>query len=98
MREAANRLCETMNGLSWREPELPVVQNVDAEVHDGLQSIRDAQVRQLYLPVQWTGVVQALASTELGRASCRERGCTYVEITVVAVALKKTNPHKLIHR
>src|SRR3546814_1007865 len=31
MREAANRLCETMNGLSWREPELPVVQNVDAE-------------------------------------------------------------------
>src|SRR3546814_15879880 len=56
-----------MNGLSWREPELPVVQNVDAEVHDGLQSIRDALVRQLYLPVQWTGVVQALASTGIMR-------------------------------
>src|SRR3546814_3519457 len=67
MREAANRLCETRNGLSWREPELPVVQNVDAEVHDGLQSIRDALVRQLYLPVQWTGVVQALASTGIMR-------------------------------
>ena len=67
MREAANRLCETMNGMSWREPELPVVQNVDAEVHDGLQSIRDALVRQLYLPVQWTGVVQALASTGITR-------------------------------
>src|SRR3546814_19807560 len=67
MLEAANRLCETMNGLSWREPELPVVQNVDAEVHDGLQSIRDALVRQLYLPVQWTGVVQALASTGIIR-------------------------------
>lgn len=67
MREAANRLGETMNGLSWREPELPVVQNVDAEVHDGLQSIRDALVRQLYLPVQWTGVVQALASTGVTR-------------------------------
>src|SRR3546814_621120 len=56
-----------MYGLSWREPELPVVQNVDAEVHDGLQSIRDALVRQLYLPVQWTGVVQALASTGIMR-------------------------------
>ncbi|MFC3717225.1 ACP S-malonyltransferase [Luteimonas soli] len=67
MREAANRLGETMNGLSWREPELPVVQNVDAEVHDGLQSIRDALVRQLYLPVQWTGVVQALASAGITR-------------------------------
>ncbi|HVI58440.1 MAG TPA: ACP S-malonyltransferase [Luteimonas sp.] len=62
MREAANRLSETMAGLSWREPALPVVQNVDAEVHDGLQSIRDALVRQLYLPVQWTGCVQALAA------------------------------------
>ena len=62
MREAANRLSEAMSGLAWREPSLPVVQNVDAEVHDGVQAIRDALVRQLYLPVQWTGCVQALAA------------------------------------
>jgi [acyl-carrier-protein] S-malonyltransferase len=62
MREAANRLSETMAGLNWQVPRLPVVQNVDAEVHDGMQSIRDALVRQLYLPVQWTGCVQALAA------------------------------------
>jgi [acyl-carrier-protein] S-malonyltransferase len=30
MREAANRLAETMAGLQWRMPSLPVVQNVDA--------------------------------------------------------------------
>lgn len=62
MREAANRLSETMAGLAWREPVLPIVQNVDAEVHDGAQAIRDALVRQLYLPVQWTRCVQALAA------------------------------------
>lgn len=62
MREAANRLSETMAGLAWREPQLPIVQNVDAEVHAGVQAIRDALVRQLYLPVQWTGCVQALAA------------------------------------
>ncbi|MGN6111538.1 MAG: ACP S-malonyltransferase [Luteimonas sp.] len=62
MREAANRLSETMAGMRWHEPKIPVVQNVDAEVHDGVQSIRDALVRQLYLPVQWTGCVQALAA------------------------------------
>jgi [acyl-carrier-protein] S-malonyltransferase len=62
MREAANRLSETMAGLAWQAPQLPVVQNVDAEVHDGMQSIRDALVRQIYLPVQWTGCVQALAA------------------------------------
>ncbi|MGV8931009.1 MAG: ACP S-malonyltransferase [Luteimonas sp.] len=60
MREAANRLSETMAGLAWQAPRLPIVQNVDAEVHDGVQSIRDALVRQLYLPVQWTRCVQAL--------------------------------------
>ncbi len=62
MREAANRLSEAMSGLAWSAPVLPVVQNVDAEVHDGVQAIRDALVRQLYLPVQWTSCVQALAA------------------------------------
>jgi [acyl-carrier-protein] S-malonyltransferase len=62
MREAANRLSEAMAGLAWREPALPVVQNVDGEVHDGVHAIRDALVRQLYLPVQWTDCVQALAA------------------------------------
>jgi [acyl-carrier-protein] S-malonyltransferase len=62
MREAANRLSETMAGLAWNKPSIPVVQNVDAEVHDGVQAIRDALVRQLYLPVQWTDCIQALAA------------------------------------
>jgi [acyl-carrier-protein] S-malonyltransferase len=62
MREAANRLSETMAGMHWHAPKIPVVQNVDAEVHEGMQSVRDALVRQLYLPVQWTGCVQALAA------------------------------------
>jgi len=62
MREAANRLATAMADIEWREPELPVVQNVDAEVHEGAHAIRDALVRQLYLPVQWTGCVQALAA------------------------------------
>src|SRR3546814_17991316 len=30
-------------------------------------------------------------STKIGRASCRERVCQYVEISVVAVSLTKTN-------
>src|SRR3546814_9647232 len=31
---------------------------------------------------------------ELGRASCRERGCQYVESAVAAVAIKKKNIYK----
>ncbi|MFO1474763.1 MAG: ACP S-malonyltransferase, partial [Lysobacterales bacterium] len=62
MREAANRLAETMAGLHWRASSLPVVQNVDAKAHDGIDAIRDALVRQLYLPVQWTRCIEALAA------------------------------------
>jgi [acyl-carrier-protein] S-malonyltransferase len=62
MREAANRLAETMAGLQWRMPSLPVVQNVDAASHEGIDAIRDALMRQLYLPVQWTRCVEALAA------------------------------------
>jgi [acyl-carrier-protein] S-malonyltransferase len=71
MREAANRLSEAMAKLDWRVPGYPVVQNADAEVHEGVQSIRDALVRQLYLPVQWTGCVQALVAAGTTRiAEC----------------------------
>jgi [acyl-carrier-protein] S-malonyltransferase len=51
-----------MAGMQWRAPALPVVQNVDAGVHEGVDAIRDALVRQLYLPVQWTRCVEALAA------------------------------------
>lgn len=66
MREAANRLATAMGELQWNDPRVPVVQNVDAEVHDGAHAIRDALVRQLYLPVQWTGCVQVLAARGIG--------------------------------
>ncbi len=62
MREAANRLAEAMNGLAWSAPQLPIVQNVDADVRTDIASIRDALVRQLYLPVQWTQCVETLVA------------------------------------
>lgn len=62
MREAADRLAEVMAGMAWREPGLPVVQNVDGQVHAGVPAIREALARQLYLPVRWTDCVQSLAA------------------------------------
>ena len=62
MREAAEQLGEIMVELQWLPPEVPVVQNVDAAVQGSGAAIRDALVRQLYLPVRWTACVQALAA------------------------------------
>ena len=62
MRDAARQLGEVMASMDWRMPDRPVVQNADAAVHDSVEAIRDALVRQLYLPVRWTECVQALAA------------------------------------
>jgi [acyl-carrier-protein] S-malonyltransferase len=71
MREAANRLVEAMSAYEWREPSIPVVQNVDASVHRGVAEIRDALARQLYLPVRWTGCIATLAKNGATRiAEC----------------------------
>ena len=71
MREAANRLAEAMHDITWNVPSIPVVQNVDAEARTEPSSIRDALVRQLYLPVRWTECVQSLAASGITRiAEC----------------------------
>ncbi|MGO3128276.1 MAG: ACP S-malonyltransferase [Luteimonas sp.] len=67
MREAADRLAESMDAVAWHAPSLPVVQNVDATVHERVDAIRDALVRQLYLPVQWTRCVEALSARGVTR-------------------------------
>lgn len=71
MRGAAAQLAEVMAGLAWQAPSIPVIHNVDAASHDSPDAIRDALVRQLYLPVRWTGCVQALAGNGVQRiAEC----------------------------
>lgn len=69
MRDAANRLEEAMRAYEWREPLIPVVQNVDARVHVSVSAIREALVRQLYLPVRWTECVQGLVAGGVTRAA-----------------------------
>lgn len=69
MREAANRLAAAMAGYRWQAAQIPIVQNVDGAVHDGADAIRDALVRQLYLPVRWTQCMQALVASGATRVA-----------------------------
>ncbi len=62
MQDAAQRLAERMQSITWSQPTLPVVQNADARTHDSVDAIRDALRRQLFQPVRWTECVQALAA------------------------------------
>ena len=60
MRDAAEKLREELKNVAWQAPNIPVIQNVDAQVHHTVEEIQDALVRQLFMPVLWTQCVQAL--------------------------------------
>lgn len=62
MRGASLQLAEVMENLSWRQPDRPLIQNADARAFNSVVEIRDALVRQLYLPVRWSECVQQLAA------------------------------------
>jgi len=71
MRDAADQLGERMASIAWQLPSIPVIQNAEARSYGTVEDIRGALQRQLYLPVRWTGCVQALAAAGATRiAEC----------------------------
>lgn len=60
MKRAANQLAETMKGIAFATPAIPVIHNVDAATHPDADGMREALRRQLYNPVRWTDSVHAL--------------------------------------
>jgi [acyl-carrier-protein] S-malonyltransferase len=60
MKSAADELAEYLKGVTINKPKTQVIHNVDAKSHDDPDAIRDALVRQLYNPVQWTHTIQII--------------------------------------
>ncbi|MGR7921266.1 ACP S-malonyltransferase [Zobellella denitrificans] len=61
MRPAAEKLAETLAGMNFNAPAVPVINNVDVRAETDPAAIKDALVRQLYSPVRWTETVEAMA-------------------------------------
>lgn len=61
MKPAADELAEYLKQVNIKAPKTQVIHNVDARSHDDADSIRDALVKQLYNPVQWTHTIQIIS-------------------------------------
>jgi len=61
MKPAADELAEYIKGIEINTPKIQVIHNVDAKSHDEPDAIRDALVKQLYNPVQWTHTIQIIS-------------------------------------
>lgn len=62
MAPAGERLADLLAAADFREPRIPVFQNVNAEAATAAAAIRGNLLKQLVLPVQWSASVAAMAS------------------------------------
>lgn len=62
MKPAADKMAVELQNITFNAPQVPVVNNVDVKCETAPDAIRDALVRQLYSPVQWTKSVEFMAS------------------------------------
>lgn len=61
MQPAAEKLAVLLKETAMSAPNIPVINNVDVTVVTDVDGIRDALVRQLYCPVQWTKTIEMIA-------------------------------------
>lgn len=62
MKPAADKFAAAIEALNWQVPEIPVVQNVTAQVPGNLGDLKQNLLAQLYMPVRWVESVAWLAS------------------------------------
>lgn len=61
MMSAAEKLAVKLEDIQFNEPTIPVIQNVDVNIHRQPDEIKTALIAQLHQPVRWTESVQKLA-------------------------------------
>jgi len=60
MRDAGAQLAETINGLDWQTPGVPLVQNASATVASDQSAMLDSLRSHVFSPVQWTRTIERL--------------------------------------
>ncbi|PTN11544.1 ACP S-malonyltransferase [Nitrosomonas aestuarii] len=65
MKPAAEKMRQQFAQTILQMPEIPVVHNVDAQVHDDIDSIKEILARQLFSPVHWVDTIRAFAADDI---------------------------------
>ncbi|QFI37471.1 ACP S-malonyltransferase [Moritella marina ATCC 15381] len=65
MKPAADELKLALEKVTFNTPVIKLINNVDVAAPVDAESIKDALVRQLYMPVRWTEVIEAMAQQEI---------------------------------
>lgn len=62
MKGASEKLQALLGAIQFKQGTHPIVNNVDVTIAHNVEEIKDALVRQLYMPVRWTESIQFLVN------------------------------------
>jgi len=62
LKPAAAVLSEALGKIDLQTPDVPVIHNVDVQMHQDVTSIRQALVDQAWHPVRWVQTIEAMAA------------------------------------
>lgn len=65
MGDAQERLSKAIEDVSFEVPKVPIIQNVNAEVHEDPEKIKALLNQQLVSPVRWTQTMHTLQSNQM---------------------------------
>lgn len=65
MKGASEQLASLLHKTNFNTPRIPVIQNLTASVNSSALDIKDALIKQLSEPVQWTKTMAILANNEV---------------------------------
>lgn len=66
MKGASDKLQSLLSAIQFKDPTTPIINNVDVAIAANIEEIKDALVRQLYMPVRWTESVQYMINKGVG--------------------------------
>lgn len=67
MLNASNKLAKELSLVEFSTPQIPIVHNYNAKIYADNELIKDALVKQLYLPVLWTDVINIITSRGINK-------------------------------
>lgn len=97
MADAAQKLASDLESITFAQPEVDVVNNVDVNVETTDEGIKAALVKQLYSPVRWSETVTALSEqgvtqmVEVGPGKVLQGLVKRINKTITCVSFNSTD-------
>ena len=60
MKKAADEFSQFLNGVTFNDPKIPILQNVDAKIKMSADEIKPVLLEQLYKPVRWVDSINQI--------------------------------------